>query len=87
VEPTATLQISGKVMNENDYVRTGAFHTLDLEGKLPWCEGVMGAKPRSQSRFQTHKRDGVGLGRFGEDHGEHEGRERCRSWGYSMWRG
>ena len=31
-EPTASLQISGKVMNENDYVRLGAFHTLDLEG-------------------------------------------------------
>lgn len=32
-ESTASLQISGKVVNENDYVRLGAFHTLDLEGK------------------------------------------------------
>ena len=31
-ESTASLQISGKVVNENDYVRLGAFHTLDLEG-------------------------------------------------------
>lgn len=30
-ESTASLQISGKVVNENDYVRLGAFHTLDLE--------------------------------------------------------
>ena len=33
-EPTASLQISGKVIEENDYVRMGAFHTLDLEGGL-----------------------------------------------------
>ena len=33
-EPTASLQISGKVVQENDYVRMGAFHTLDLEGQL-----------------------------------------------------
>jgi protein pelota len=32
---TASLQISGKVVNENDYVRLGAFHTLDLEGEFP----------------------------------------------------
>ncbi|KAK8864233.1 mRNA surveillance protein pelota [Kwoniella newhampshirensis] len=30
-EPTASLQISGKVIEENDYVRLGAYHTLDLE--------------------------------------------------------
>ncbi|RSH81591.1 Translation factor pelota [Saitozyma podzolica] len=30
-EPTASLQVTGKVVNENDYVRLGAFHTLDLE--------------------------------------------------------
>jgi protein pelota len=27
------LQVTGKVVNENDYVRLGAFHTLDLEGE------------------------------------------------------
>jgi protein pelota len=31
---TATLQINGTVTNENDYVKLGAYHTLDLEGKL-----------------------------------------------------
>ncbi|EIW65732.1 hypothetical protein TREMEDRAFT_70401 [Tremella mesenterica DSM 1558] len=30
-EPTASLQISGRVVNENEFVRLGAFHTLDLE--------------------------------------------------------
>ncbi|ORX36829.1 pelota [Kockovaella imperatae] len=30
-EPTASLQVSGKVIQENDYVRMGAFHTIDLE--------------------------------------------------------
>ncbi|KAK1924418.1 pelota [Papiliotrema laurentii] len=30
-EPTASLQISGKVVEENEYVRLGAYHTLDLE--------------------------------------------------------
>ncbi|WWD17470.1 mRNA surveillance protein pelota [Kwoniella shandongensis] len=30
-EPTAALQISGKVVEENDYVKLGAYHTLDLE--------------------------------------------------------
>ncbi|KAJ9112282.1 hypothetical protein QFC19_000701 [Naganishia cerealis] len=28
---TATLQINGQVTNENDYVKLGAYHTLDLE--------------------------------------------------------
>ena len=37
-ESTASLQISGKVVNENDYVRLGAFHTLDLEGIFPLIE-------------------------------------------------
>lgn len=32
-DPTASLQISGQVNSENDFVRMGAFHTLDLEGK------------------------------------------------------
>jgi protein pelota len=32
-EPTASLQISGQVNNENEFVRLGAFHTLDLEGE------------------------------------------------------
>ncbi len=31
-ETTAVLNISGRVCNENDWVRLGAFHTLDLEG-------------------------------------------------------
>jgi protein pelota len=31
---TATLQINGTVTNENDYVKLGAYHTLDLEGEL-----------------------------------------------------
>ena len=30
---TATLQINGTVTNENDYVKLGAHHTLDLEGR------------------------------------------------------
>lgn len=30
-ETTATLQIAGKVCEENPHVRLGAFHTLDLE--------------------------------------------------------
>ncbi|WVQ82415.1 mRNA surveillance protein pelota [Cryptococcus sp. DSM 104549] len=30
-EPTASLQISGQVVEENDYVKMGAYHTLDLE--------------------------------------------------------
>lgn len=35
-ESTASLQISGQVVNENEFVRLGAYHTLDLEGELPW---------------------------------------------------
>ncbi|KAI6105809.1 eRF1 domain 1-domain-containing protein [Pisolithus sp. B1] len=31
VQSTATLHISGKVVSENQYVRLGAFHTLDIE--------------------------------------------------------
>ncbi|WWD02790.1 mRNA surveillance protein pelota [Kwoniella europaea PYCC6329] len=30
-EPTASLQISGKVVEENEFVKLGAYHTLDLE--------------------------------------------------------
>ncbi|WVO16408.1 mRNA surveillance protein pelota [Cryptococcus depauperatus] len=30
-EPTSSLQISGKVAEENNYVKMGAYHTLDLE--------------------------------------------------------
>ncbi|OXB40022.1 mRNA surveillance protein pelota [Cryptococcus neoformans] len=30
-EPTASLQISGKVVEENEFVKMGAYHTLDLE--------------------------------------------------------
>lgn len=33
-EPTASLQISGKVVEENEFVKMGAYHTLDLEGKF-----------------------------------------------------
>lgn len=40
-EPTASLQISGRVTNENEYVRLGAFHTLDLEGELGWGGGCV----------------------------------------------
>ena len=31
VEPTASLQITGRVVEENDHVKMGAFHTLDIE--------------------------------------------------------
>jgi protein pelota len=31
VEPTASLQISGRVAVENSFVKLGAFHTLDIE--------------------------------------------------------
>ncbi|KAI0303272.1 eRF1 domain 1-domain-containing protein [Russula brevipes] len=31
VEPTASLQITGRVVEENEHVKTGAFHTLDIE--------------------------------------------------------
>ncbi|WVW83705.1 mRNA surveillance protein pelota [Kwoniella bestiolae CBS 10118] len=30
-EPTAALQISGRVVEENEFVKLGAYHTLDLE--------------------------------------------------------
>lgn len=33
-EPTACLQISGKVVEENEFVKMGAYHTLDLEGRF-----------------------------------------------------
>jgi protein pelota len=43
VEATASLQITGRVVEENDYVKMGAFHTLDIEAnrdvrieKLEW---------------------------------------------------
>jgi protein pelota len=43
VEATASLQITGRVVEENDYVKMGAFHTLDIESnrdvrieKLEW---------------------------------------------------
>jgi protein pelota len=31
IEPTASLQITGRVVEENEHVKTGAFHTLDIE--------------------------------------------------------
>ena len=31
VEPSASLQITGRVAAENAYVKLGAFHTLDVE--------------------------------------------------------
>lgn len=31
VEPSASLQITGRVAQENPYVKLGAFHTLDIE--------------------------------------------------------
>jgi protein pelota len=31
VEPTASLQITGRVVEENQHVKMGAFHTLDIE--------------------------------------------------------
>jgi protein pelota len=31
VEPTASLQITGRVVDENEHVKMGAFHTLDIE--------------------------------------------------------
>jgi protein pelota len=31
VEPTASLQITGRVVEENEHVKMGAFHTLDVE--------------------------------------------------------
>lgn len=31
VEPSASLQITGRVAQENAYVKLGAFHTLDVE--------------------------------------------------------
>jgi len=31
VEPTASLQITGRVVEENEHVKMGAFHTLDIE--------------------------------------------------------
>lgn len=43
VEPTASLQITGRVAEENEHVKMGAFHTLDIEAnrdvrieKLEW---------------------------------------------------
>lgn len=43
VEATASLQITGRVVEENDFVKMGAFHTLDIESnrdvrieKLEW---------------------------------------------------
>jgi len=43
IEATASLQITGRVVEENDYVKMGAFHTLDIESnrdvrieKLEW---------------------------------------------------
>jgi protein pelota len=43
VEPTASLQITGRVVEENQHVKMGAFHTLDIEAnrdvrieKLDW---------------------------------------------------
>jgi protein pelota len=43
VEPTASLQITGRVVEENEHVKMGAFHTLDIEAnrdirieKLEW---------------------------------------------------
>ncbi|KAI9448170.1 pelota [Lactarius indigo] len=43
VEATASLQITGRVVEENDHVKMGAFHTLDIESnrdvrieKLEW---------------------------------------------------
>jgi len=31
IEPTASLQITGRVVEENEHVKMGAFHTLDIE--------------------------------------------------------
>ena len=31
VEPTASLQITGRVVEDNEHVKIGAFHILDVE--------------------------------------------------------
>ncbi|ORY32575.1 pelota [Naematelia encephala] len=62
-EPTASLQISGRVVNENDYVRLGAFHTLDLEAN------------RDFRLTKQHGWDSVALERIAESTKEGRGAE------------
>ena len=91
-EGTASLQISGRVVNENEYVRLGAFHTLDLEGKssfgrqaLAPSKWITTVLTLSQPRFPAVKSDRVGLCRTGADRrkykrgpGSRAGRHRVR---------
>jgi hypothetical protein len=84
-ESTASLQIAGQVVEENEYVRLGAFHTLDLEGELGGLEERTLAN-YSQSRFPFDKDIGMGLGCAGKDLGEYERRQGGGSGCGCLWR-
>jgi len=71
---TATLQISGQVTNENDYVRLGAYHTLDLEANRDFrlVKGPGGWDSIGLERVEEATREGrgadVGAVVLGEGH-------------------
>ncbi|KZV76133.1 pelota [Peniophora sp. CONT] len=53
VEPSASLQITGRVAQENAYVKLGAFHTLDVEANR-------------DVRIEKHEWDSIALDRVQE---------------------
>ena len=66
-ESTASLQISGQVVNENEYVRLGAFHTLDLEGGYYPCCGLYDGGQGIGSRSQWPQTPHVASPRYNRD--------------------
>ena len=76
-ESTASLQIAGQVVEENDYVRLGAYHTLDLEGELPCLKSDqrLTVANRDFRLTKTSGWDSVALERISESTKEGRGAE------------
>ncbi|WWC70401.1 mRNA surveillance protein pelota [Kwoniella pini CBS 10737] len=61
IEPTASLQISGKVIEENEFVKLGAYHTLDLEANRDFrLTKVTGWDSVALERIQESTAEGRG---------------------------
>ncbi|ODN79875.1 mRNA surveillance protein pelota [Cryptococcus amylolentus CBS 6039] len=60
-EPTASLQISGQVVQENEFVKMGAFHTLDLEANRDFrLSKAIGWDSIALERIQESTQEGRG---------------------------
>ncbi|WWC89512.1 mRNA surveillance protein pelota [Kwoniella dendrophila CBS 6074] len=60
-EPTASLQISGKVIEENEFVKLGSYHTLDLEANRDFrLSKLTGWDSIALERIQESTQEGRG---------------------------